>query len=140
MKSLKRSSGISDNTKAGNSFIHKSNNSDFSNSSKDFETVKKITRKPSIQLEELSFRERSHTDTFRDILPSTPTNNLHSFEHTFHCIPEIVSEDTLRDEGAKVNDWTKTFKNLMSNGEDKLNVSISDGQDIKNTYLSDVKL
>ena len=49
------------------------------------------------------------------------------------------SEDTLREEG-KVTDWTKTFKNLMEKGEDKLNVSISDGQEIKSNYLSDVKL
>ena len=65
MKSLKRSSGISDNTKAGNSFIHRSNHSDFSNSSRDVETVKKIARKPSIQLDELSFRDKVHTDSFK---------------------------------------------------------------------------
>ena len=66
-------------------------------------------------------------------------NLLPSFDHTFHCIPEMGSEDTLREEG-KVTDWTKTFKNLMEKGEDKLNVSISDGQEIKSNYLSDVKL
>ena len=60
---MKRSSGISENTRPGNSFVHKSNHSDFSNSSRDVETVKKIARKPSIQLEQLSFRERVHTDT-----------------------------------------------------------------------------
>ena len=50
IKNLKRSSGISD-TKAGNS-VHRSNLSGFSDScSMDFDTIKKIARKPSIQIE-----------------------------------------------------------------------------------------
>ena len=37
-----------------------------------------------------------------------------SFDHTFHCIPEMV-EDTYREEAT--NDWTKTFKTLLNNGD-----------------------
>ena len=108
----------------------------------EFETVKKIAcRKPSIQLEEFNFREtnRGHSpqraEEKVDCLSQLPI-----FQPAFNCIPEITNEDTLRDEVVKKNDWTRTFKNLLDNKEDNLNVSISDGQEIKSSYLSDVKL
>ena len=40
----------------------------------------------------------------------------------------------------KTNNWTKTFKNLLKKEEGRLNISISDGNEIETSYLSDVKL
>jgi hypothetical protein len=138
MKSLKKSSGISENTQPGNSNMQRSGHSDISDLSLDLETVKKISRKCSIQLEELSFREKFVNG--RCIERTSQLSGLACFEPTFHCIPELVSEDTVREEIMSNNNWTKTFKNLLNNGEGKLNMSITDGQKEVNTYLSDVRL
>jgi hypothetical protein len=55
---MKCSSGMSENTKAGNSPVKRSNHSQISDFSVDMETIKKIDRKSSIQLEELTFRDK----------------------------------------------------------------------------------
>lgn len=64
---------------------------------------------------------------------------LNSLEPTFHCIPDKVGEDHIKETVCQNNNWTKTFKNLFGNHEGSLNISISDGQEIS-SYLSDVKL
>lgn len=58
-ENMKRSSGITENTKAGNSPVKRSNLSQLSDCLVDVATIKKIDRKSSIQLEELTFRDKA---------------------------------------------------------------------------------
>ena len=64
----------------------------------------------------------------------------YNFEPTFNCIPESIKEDVVREAVIKDNDWTKTFKNLLETKDGPLNISLCDGKEEVNNYLSDVKL
>lgn len=67
-------------------------------------------------------------------------NTKYNFEPTFNCIPETINEEAIRETVIKGNDWTRTFKNLLDNKDEKLNISLCDGKEEVNNYLSDVKL